>query len=190
MSKDMDMSYARIKKISLMGNSPNNLIMRQRFAIKMLAITQKKTIFLNMDETWLDASDYRRMKWRPKHSTNSMPIVQLAPRISMLVAMDTNGHEYLSLIQSNSNAQIMELFFRQLVLKLNKENEHWRSDTILILDNAPYHTSASSMRLYECLRIPLIFTGPHSYDFAPCELFFSWFKSASFNEDRLPMGKK
>ena len=54
MSKDLDMSYARIKNISLRGNSVNNLIMRQRFAIKMLALTQKKTIFINMDETWLD----------------------------------------------------------------------------------------------------------------------------------------
>ena len=112
MSKEMDMSYARIKNISLHGNSPNNLIMRQRFAIKMLALTNKKTIFLNMDETWLDASDYRRMKWKAKDSTNSMPIVQLAPRISMLVAIDTNGKIYLSLVQSNSNVQVMEIFFR------------------------------------------------------------------------------
>ena len=112
MSKDLDMSYARIKNISLRGNSVNNLIMRQRFAIKMLSLTQKKTIFINMDETWLDQSDYRRMKWRPKHSTNSMPIVQLAPRISMLVALDTLGNVYLSLTQSNSNNQIMEIFFR------------------------------------------------------------------------------
>jgi len=156
----------------------------------MLGLTQKKTIFLNMDETWIDSSDYRRMKWRPKHSTNSMPIVQLHPRISMIIAMDTLGNVYLSLTQVNTTNQVMEIYLRQLVLKLNKERIDWRSDTILCLDNASYHNSSSTMELFEELRIPVIFTGPHSYDFAPCELFFSWFKSASFNPTRLPLGKK
>ena len=39
----------------------------------------------------------------------------MMPRISMIVAMDTNGNVYQSLTQSNSNSKIMELFFRQLV---------------------------------------------------------------------------
>ena len=106
----MDMSYTKIKNISLRGNSTNNLIMRQRFAIKMLALTQKKTVFLNIDETWLDTSDYRRMKWRPKYSTNSIPIVQLNPRISMIVAMDTLGSVYLSLTQANTTTQVIEIY--------------------------------------------------------------------------------
>jgi len=84
----------------------------------------------------------------------------------------------------------MELFFRQLVLKLNKDRIDWRDNTIIILDNAPYHNSTSVMRLYESLRIPVIFSGPHSYDAAPCELFFSYFKSVNLNPERLPLGKK
>ena len=120
------MSYTKIKSISLRANSVNNLILRQRFAIKMLSITQKKTIFLNIDETWLDTSDYRRMKWRPKYSTNSMPIVQLAPRISMIVAMDTLGSVYLTLTQANTTTQVIEIYLRQLTLKLDKDRPYWR----------------------------------------------------------------
>ena len=63
----------------------------------MLGLTQKKTIFLNIDETWIDSSDYRRRKWRPKYSTNSVPILQLQPRISMFIGLDTLGNVYLSL---------------------------------------------------------------------------------------------
>ena len=77
--------------------SKNNLFLRQRFAIKWISVTQKKTIFLNIDETWLDMSDFRRMKWRPKHSTNSNPIVQIWPRISMIIGIDTLGNVYFSL---------------------------------------------------------------------------------------------
>ena len=83
----------------------------------------------------------------------------------------------------------MEQFFRQLVLKLDKDRLHWRNDTIILLDNATYHNSAQMMQLLECLRIPIIFSGPHSYDAAPCELFFALFKSIDFNPQRLPLGK-
>jgi len=77
MTKEMDMSFRKITKIALQANSVNNLFLRQRFAIKWLSITSKKTIFINIDETWLDMSDFRRMKWRPKYSTNSNPVVMI-----------------------------------------------------------------------------------------------------------------
>ena len=85
---------------------------------------------------------------------------------------------------------MMDLFFRQLVIKLDKERKGWRSDTVIILDNAPYHTGTASMKSYEGLKLPLLFTGPHSYDAAPCELFFALFKQADINPRHLPFGKK
>ncbi|MCS5543863.1 MAG: hypothetical protein NZ767_03555 [SAR86 cluster bacterium] len=45
------------------------------------------------------------------------------------------------------------------------------------------------MELFEGLNIPVIFTGPHSYDAAPCELLFAQFKAADINPNRLPTGK-
>ena len=67
----------------------------------------------------------------------------------------------------------MECFFRQLVLKLNKERIDWRDNTIVVMDNASYHKSNTALKLYESLRIPIMFSGPHSYDAAPAELFFA-----------------
>ena len=104
MTKEMDMHYSKMKNISLHANSHTNLILRQRYAIKLLELSKKKTIIVNIDETWLDASDYRRFRWKPKHYSNSNPIVQVAPRISMILCMDTLGNVYLSLTQSNSNS--------------------------------------------------------------------------------------
>ena len=67
----------------------------------------------------------------------------------------------------------MEIFFRQLVLKLDAENRRWRTKTIILLDGAPYHTSKTTMDILEELRIPVMILGPHSYDAAPVELFFA-----------------
>ena len=47
----MVMSFRKITKVAIHANSAKNLFLRQRFAIKFLALTQKKTIFLNIDET-------------------------------------------------------------------------------------------------------------------------------------------
>ena len=130
------------------------------------------------------------MKWKPKNQSNSVAIVQIRPRISMIGAIDTRGNVYLSLTNCNSNNQIMEIFFRQLVAKLDKENPYWRENTIITLDNASYHNHSNMFKLYESLRIPIMFVGPHSYQTASMELFFAHFKSVSFNPENIPLGKR
>lgn len=149
-----------------------------------------KKYIINIDETWLGMSDFRRMKWKVKGSTNSVPKLQVQPRMSMILGLDTTGSIYLTLMQSNSNAKIMEIYFKDLVRKLDQERRDWRVDTLILLDNAPYHTAQPIMKLYKELSLPVCFTGPHSYDAAPCELMFSAFKSADINPARLPMSKK
>ena len=135
-------------------------------------------------------SDFRRRKWRVKGESNSIPQVQVVPRISLIAGIDTTGNIYVSLTQTNSNSMVMDMFFRHLVIKLDKERKNWREDTVIILDNAPYHTSESSLKTYESLNIPILFTGPNSYDAAPCELLFAQFKSVDINPRHLPLGKK
>ena len=48
-------------------------------------------------------------------------IVQVQPRISMIMGIKTNGAIYMSLVQANSNSKVMEIFFRDLVKKLDQE---------------------------------------------------------------------
>ena len=43
-------------------------------------------------------SDFRRMKWSVKGDTNSVPMVQVQPRISMIMGIGTNGAIYTSLL--------------------------------------------------------------------------------------------
>ena len=46
--------------------------------------------------------------------------MMMQPRISMIAGLDSIGNVYLSLVQSNSNNKVMEVFFQQLVKKLDK----------------------------------------------------------------------
>ena len=107
----------------------------------------------------------------------------------MIVGLDTHGSVYLTLVQANSNSKIMEIYLHQLAKTLDLERPGWRKNTCLMLDNAPYHSSPSTLRVLEKLKIPVLFTGPHSYDASPCELFFAHFKRADINPNRLATGK-
>ena len=59
-----------------------------------------------------------------------------------------------------------------------------------MLDNAPYHVSESTLELMEGLEIPVVFTGPHSYDAAPIELLFAAFKADDVNPNMIRQGKR
>jgi len=149
-----------------------------------------KTTIINVDETWLGMSDFRRMRWAPIGKSNSVPKKNLQPRISMIVALDSAGQVYASLLQANSNSSVMEMFFTHLIRHLDSKNQHWRKETIIMLDGAPYHQSNLMMEFYEDHQVPIMFTGPHSYAASPVELFFAHFKRADINPRHLPLGKK
>ena len=138
MVNGLGMSYRKITSISIYANSNRNLVCRQRFAMKLIELMSDGKRILNIDQTWLGMSDFRRMKWRAKGSTNSVPQLPMLPRISMFVGLDTEGQVYLSLFQANSNTKITELFFHHLVKQLDDERPAWRHDTVIMIDNAPY----------------------------------------------------
>ena len=61
---------------------------------------------------------------------------------------------------------------------------------MILLDGAPYHTSEVMMEFFKEHQVPVMFTGPHSYDASPIELFFAAFKSKDVNPEKLSTGKK
>ena len=108
----------------------------------------------------------------------------------MIVGLSTDGSVMTALLQANGNSSIMELFFTNFIQLMDKKNKRWRQETIIMLDNAPYHTSSTMMQFYNDNQIPVIFTGPHSYSGSPVELFFAHFKKEDINPNQLPAGKR
>ena len=101
--------------------------------------------------------------------------------------MDNLGGVFLSLLQANSDSEIMEM---ELVKMLDTEDRHWRRDTIIIWDGASYHKSARTRSLLETLKIPLMHLGAYSYDMAPAELLFARLKTSDLHPDEVAVGKK
>ena len=138
------MSFKKIVPISVHGNSVRNLVLRQQFALHFLDLLESKKVIIDIDETWIGMTDFRRRKWRPAGTTNSVPQLALYPRITMVLGLASDGGAYVSLSQTNSNSQLMELFFHSLVRNLDAERPNWRKNMVLLLDNAPYHTGLAA----------------------------------------------
>jgi len=145
---------------------------------------------LNEDESWLSDTMFIRRKWREHGSTNSVVGNAVSPRISVILGFDSHGDVYLSLTQVNTNEDVMCLYLSHLVECLDAQRPDWRTDTILLLDGAGYHKSTLVRTHLKNIGMPVIYTGPRSYDAAPCELFFSQLKVGELNPNRLPTGKK
>jgi hypothetical protein len=189
MREDLGMKYRKVVPTSIHGNSVKNLVLRQQFAINLTRLLQDGKVILNMDESWLGMSDFRRRKWQAPNTTNSVAQLQTADRISVIMALDTTGEVYLSLLQSNSNGNVMDIYFRQLVLQLDRARPRWRENTVILMDNARYHWSKTTTKTLKALGVPVMYTGPHSYAASPCELWFAAFKSRDINPRRVSLSK-
>ena len=91
LKKDFDMSYAKAKDQAVNINSNRNVLLRQAWARRFLQPDLNNKIFLNVDESWIGQSDFRRTMWHEKGKSGSLPKKALNPRISLTVGVDTEG---------------------------------------------------------------------------------------------------
>jgi len=81
-------------------------------------LTEDKHI-LNVDETWVGQTNFTRALWQQRISKLSEPENVVAPRISMIVALDNFGELYLELHQANTNSDSFCYFLVHLIEKLD-----------------------------------------------------------------------
>jgi len=184
------MRFKRIKRVPFAGNSDRNLILRQQFALNMIKLIRAGMRVINVDETELTKSDFRRRKWRVPGTTNSMRNPLINPRISLIAGVGNHGELYLSLLQVNTNADVIKMYLTALAMRLDQERPDWRKDTVIQFDGAPYHKSKETREHAESLGMSLIISGPQSYDAAPAELFFGKLKRQDLNPASRATGKR
>lgn len=73
-------------------------------------------------------------------------------------------------------------YLLRLVEKLDEERPGWRRNHVLLLDNAPSHTSETTLRLLSSLKILTCFAAPASYAALPVERLFGILKQKNFTK--------
>ena len=156
----------------------------------MLPLLESGRRIINVDESWLNQTRYQRRLWVPSDAPGSFTDKQVQPRISLLVALDTEGRMWSALTQANTDADVMTLFLRYLVRQLDRETQGWQESSTILLDNAAWHTQSVMKKRLARMNMPIMYTGPYSYSSAPAELVFAALKLGDLNPDRQPTGKK
>ena len=63
------LSFRRVKRVVKAGNSERNLVLRSLYAQKMLEIYGQGKHVINIDESWIPETDFRRRRWASKGAT-------------------------------------------------------------------------------------------------------------------------
>ena len=82
--------------------------------MKMLALLKSGKRVINVDESSLPHSDFRRKKWRIKGDNNSYSAKALGYKLNLITAIDTTGQVYLSITQFNTTSNVMMMFLSRL----------------------------------------------------------------------------
>ena len=106
----------------------------------MLSLLKSGKRIINVDETWLNESNFTRKVWCRPGSNCSEAIKAISPSLSMIAALDTDGRVFFSLGHAVTDQDTLMLFLRHLTAELDKDSPGWQEDSIILLDNAPYHT--------------------------------------------------
>ena len=167
MKKVLGLRYRKIRRQPIQSNSERCLVQRQQYAQRMLDVLASGKRVLNVDESWLSDSEYSRRMWYPTSPDANLLDKPLSQRHSLIVALDTEGRIYFALYHVNTDSDMMALFFYYLAQQLDSEDVDWRENTVLLLDNAPYHASDETKATLHRLGFVTIFSGPYSYSAAP-----------------------
>ena len=190
MKEQLDLSYKKIVRLASKANSVRCLIQRQQCAVEFLKLAKSKRRLINIDESWLDAVRYQRRCWQPRTGGPGEKQIGITPRLTLIAGIDNLGGVFFSLLQANSDDEIMGIFLVELVRMLDAEDKHWRKDTVIVWDNASYHKSTKTLSLLETLKVPLLRLGAYSYNLAPAELLFARLKTADLHPGEIAVGKK
>ena len=156
----------------------------------MLSLLNSGKRIINVDETWLNETNFTRKVWCRPDSTCSETIKAISPSLSMIAALDTDGRVFFSLGHAATDHDTLMLFLRHLAAELDKDSPGWQEDATILLDNAPYHTGEEIKSYMLKMQLPVMYTAPYSYSSSPIETLFAHLKLGELNVAHEPTGKK
>ena len=158
------LSYRRIKRVPLQGNSERCLVLRHLYAKCMLQIYDEGKHVINIDESWIPQTDFRRRCWWTRRQNNSMADKGLGHKVNMIVAVSSEGKVWLALTQCNTDENVMQLFLSRLATCLTSTyGVIWREKVVVVLDGASYHRSSETRNCLQHLGMKVALSAPYSY---------------------------
>ena len=91
----------------------------------------------------------------------------------VIAAAFSSGPLVLSVHQGKNNSLTFWFFLVQLLNQLQDSHPDWRDHYVIYIDNATFHRSTYVTSKLEEYQVPVLYSGPYSYDGAPVERVFA-----------------
>ena len=156
----------------------------------MLDLLAKRKRILYIDESTIPSCDYRHQKWGVRGEKNTVAEKDLTEKVNMIAGLCTDGQVYAALTQENTDSDVFVTFLSKLVVILHKEQPEFRTNLVIVLDGARYHTSQNTRLVLKRLGLSYVISAPYAYDAAPIELLFGYFKKVRIMPDGEKIGRR
>ena len=123
-------------------------------------MTKGKTI-ININESVVNKTDERHHGWCYPSKHNMVTTMQRLRSLSIITAVSSDGRFMYTVNNGKNNSNTFMLFLIKLSNHLDNTVANWRQNTIIMIDNAPYHRSKMMMEKYQVLKVPVMFLGPY-----------------------------
>ena len=114
------MGYRLAKQMPLQSNDQGCLILRQQYAKQFRPLLESGKRIINVDESWLNTTRHLRKVWIQRDARSTFKEKQVQPRISLLLAIDTEGRMWCALTQANIDMNIEGNNIHQITSNIEK----------------------------------------------------------------------
>ena len=175
-----------MNKVTVHMNADRCKRLRQDAAIFLMkTLDQDKKVVINIDETILNTTNSRTYCWQKKGvRTIETPADRMA-QVSLIVGVSSNGDVFYTANRGSNTGKTILLFMLKLIKVLNRHDRHWRDNTVILMDNAPYHRGFAFAEQMRILNVPLAYLGPYQFRMAPVEMSFSFIKKHDLNPQQV-----
>jgi hypothetical protein len=135
---------------------------RHYFGKFLLETLGKQFRVINFDESAIVQMNYALKSWSPIGKSNLGLSKPVAPRVTLVAAVDNLGNKYLSCLQCNSDRFSTQLLLSQLFELLDEEDPYWKESSIILLDGVGHHSTDEVKALFRIHRVSYCITSPNS----------------------------
>lgn len=156
---ELKRSYKTIKPISFRHNLKPSKMQRQIAAYHYIKLLYEGKTIINVDESIINQTDQRSKGWVPKGQPKWIDHSQRLNKVNITAATDSKEGFYFTINKGSNNSLTFISVLLKLCSHLSSRSSTWRSDYVIMLDNARYHRSKVVMEFFQSLRILSCFLG-------------------------------
>ena len=144
---------------------------------ELLKLLIEEKIVINVDESSFDRSIKNLYSWLPNNENAPILNENIKGKATLILGTWSTGEWFAVVIIGTVDSFKFWIFFKLLELVLKEAYEDIQALPIVVLDNAPIHSSKLSKRILKNLYYEVRFFAPYWPEVAPVELAFKKIKS-------------